>query len=53
MEKMSASSRIEVWSVNYINDPAIREAKDKKATIIQIEPGCDPSRYMVEVVDCE
>lgn len=51
MVRIDACSRIEVWSVAYINAPQTRAKKDQGATILQIEPGGDANSYIVEVVD--
>jgi hypothetical protein len=49
MRKSCINSRIEVWSVNYINDLKRRNDKDRTVDIIQIEPSNVPNDYIVEV----
>ena len=47
------TSRLEIWGANYINNPKIREEKDKNARIVQIEPSGTQDFFMVEVIDEE
>ena len=49
MIKRMGDSVIEVWGMNYINDPLNRAREDVDAEIVQIEVGND-GNYMVEVV---
>ena len=51
MKKTHTRSRLEVWAAHYINNPRKRSEADKKATIIQIEPGNTPENYIVEAMD--
>ena len=50
MKKLLDNSVIEIWSGRYINDPADRSFVDRRAKIIQIEPGSSDNDYMVEIV---
>lgn len=47
------TSRLKIWSVEYINNPKIREEKDKKARVVQIEQSGTQNFFMVEVIDEE
>lgn len=53
MKKLLDNSVIEIWSGRYINDPADRKFVDRRAKIIQIEPGSSDNDYMVEIVHRE
>ena len=46
-------SRLEIWGANYIDNPNIRDEKDKNARVVQIEPSGTQYFYMVEVIDEE
>ena len=46
------TSRLEIWGANYINNPKIREEKDKNARVVQIEPS-GAQGFLVEVIDEE
>lgn len=50
MKKLLDNSVIEIWSGRYINDPADRNFVDRRAKIIQIEPGSSDNDYIVEIV---
>lgn len=47
------TSRLEIWGVDYINNPKIREEKNKNARVVQIEPSGTQNFFMVEVIDEE
>lgn len=47
------TSRLEIWGVDYINNPKIREEKDKNTRVVQIEPSGTQDFFMVEVIDEE
>lgn len=47
------TSRLEIWGVDYINNPKIREEKNKNASVVQIEPSGTQDFFMVEVIDEE
>ncbi len=47
------TSRMEIWSAEYVNNPKIREAKDKNAKVVQIEPSGTQGFFMVEVIEKE
>lgn len=47
------TSRMEIWSAEYVNKPEIREAKDKNARVVQIEPSGTQGFFMVEVIEEE
>ena len=48
MIKILPESVIEIWSTEYIDDPSSRMERDRKAQIIQIEPGNADRDYIVE-----
>ena len=50
MKKLLDNSVIEIWHRNYINNPSDRSLVDRRAEIIQIEPGNSDDDYMVEIV---
>lgn len=50
MKKLLDNSVIEIWSGNYINNLSGRSLADRRAKIIQIEPGSSYNDYMVEIV---
>lgn len=50
MKKILDNSVIEIWSGNYINNLSGRSLVDRRAKIIQIEPGSSYNDYMVEIV---
>lgn len=50
MKKLLDDSVIEIWSGNYINNLSGRSLVDRRAEIIQIEPGSSDNDYMVEIV---
>lgn len=51
MKRIYPDSRVEIWGGKYLNNPSIREYKDKTARVVQIEPGSEPGNYIVEVID--
>lgn len=53
MKAKYENSRIEIWGRDYINNPVIREEKDKNVKIVQIEPSGREDDYIVEIVDRE
>ena len=50
MIKIKELSRIEIWSVNYINKIDPRNEEDKNVDIIQIENTNVNSDYIVEIL---
>ena len=50
MKKLLDNSVIEIWSGRYINDLSGRSLVDRRAEIIQIEPGSGDNGYIVEIV---
>lgn len=50
MKKLLDNSVIEIWSGNYINNLSGRSLVDRRAKIIQIEPGSSDNDYIVEIV---
>lgn len=50
MKKLLDDSVIEIWSGNYINNLSGRSLVDRRAEIIQIEPGSSDNDYIVEIV---
>lgn len=50
MKKLLDNSVIEIWSGRYINDLSGRSLVDRRAEIIQIEPGSSDNGYIVEIV---
>lgn len=50
MKKLLDNSVIEIWSGNHINNLSGRSLADRRAKIIQIEPGSSYNDYMVEIV---
>lgn len=50
MKKLLDDSVIEIWSGRYINDLSGRSLVDRRAKIIQIEPGSSDNGYIVEIV---
>lgn len=50
MKKLLDDSVIEIWSSNYINNLSGRSLVDRRAKIIQIEPGSSDNDYIVEIV---
>lgn len=51
MRRTRKNSRIEIWHGDYVNHPEVREAKDRKAVIVQIEPvNGKENAYFVEVI---
>ena len=53
MKKTDSNSIIEIWSVEYINQPKNRNPEDYNKVIIQIEPTADTDMYIVEVINNE
>lgn len=50
MKKLLDNSVIVIWSGTYIDDPTYRRLVDRRAKIIQIEPGSSDNDYIVEIV---
>lgn len=50
MKKILDDSVIEIWSGGYINNLSGRSLVDRRAEIIQIEPGSSDNYYIVEIV---
>lgn len=50
MKKILDNSVIEIWGGSYINDLSGRHLVDRRAEIIQIEPGSSDNYYIVEIV---
>lgn len=50
MKKLLDNSVIEIWSGRYINNLSGRSLVDRRAKIIQIEPGSSDNGYIVEIV---
>lgn len=51
MKAKYENSRIEIWGRSYINNPVIRNEKDKNMKIVQIEPSGRGDDFIVEVID--
>ena len=51
MKKTHSKSTFEIWQDIYINNINMREMKDRKKIILQIEPTNNNDNYIVEIID--